>query len=1251
MDRPSLRLMRKLPTRSLASLMLSALTVALLPADNVLAAERRTIEAEEFQGLKRYPYFRDHESGWYALEGTCRHYGAPGKGYFAMIHEGATSRIATKMLTKPLPTGEYQVFISSCGLYWADKTNIVAVRIGGVESRIEWDKKRRSFKFRWFKGANITLIQPTTKIELEAVQFGGKGYNHIYETSTRSIPVDQIYLTSDLTEKTGPSIQGYHMITSGRDEGAQVIAKYDKTVYRNVDVHGTPAAENEPQVTPVVLRSFDGRKNLWPNSSFEGGGSDGWATNSGEAKGTYIFSERDHIREAPFHGAYCMRFPGNLPHFSRVVMVLEKGTYTLSAYARGKRDGGQLRLSILPIGAERKIGKAAVTAAATLTSAWQRLSATGELEAGPVILGVYGACDLDALQLEKGAAATTYAPRAAVEATLATPHLGHIMYSNRPVTLTAWASNSGAQDAEVKLRYRIVDVRERLVADASVAIPVPAGRTVSRPVILEPKLRGLFSAVYSAHGGLDTPEPVAEGELIYSVLPPIPEGMPRHAVASNMDNVEAVQELMARMGHKWQLYCKLYIDKPQRLCSKPGEFKWGEARKTLTMAGKYGMRTMPALWPGYLPAHLKDPYLSTVESYADKRAITRWVKHPTLGFPDLDKWKEYCKEVALNLGDEVQWWTIDDETEMYYSPKEFARITKATVEGFELSGKKMKVTHSCMGDYTEEMLAELGDEVQLGGFGASSYNYEYWDARKVQHLQKRYGLPWSCIGVGSPRMPQFQHSIPGYSSLYNLTARTAREMVFLTLVQDARVIGHYTGRMWMRGSLRNTDYPLMDYDGTPLSHGFTYSCIPLLLANAEPVEDIYLEKLRTVVIVFRQNGQLGACTWANNFHGLDIHWKTEPRHWKDFTLPGAAGKVLVAGMYGNPRPDTKTTDGDLVFDLNEEPTFIFDQGLGDETFLEMLRNARATPRPLELKLAFVPNGQGGVDLGVRATNTTKKAFTGLKLDANFPPNRMVSRTQWMLPESVGAIGDIAAGATSWGRIRTTAEVAFPIENATFTAWLTDNAGVEHPIYDTCWMTVAPRLKPKLDGDLSEWDAVHPAWMHYTYSWGRFGRHIVQFEKNGEHFKYCWRTDARAAIYSAYDDQYLYLAIRCEDDDLVSSGKDGDRLEIKLNPAVGEVKGTKSYVFEMRRRKLVGPDGIRTASKRRKTQSYHVKDQKITIWTSEIAIPINGLNARPGSAMGFDVIWHDADRDGKETVTGTWRWAGRSTSLGSLFFGK
>ncbi|HOJ39481.1 MAG TPA: hypothetical protein PK644_03325, partial [bacterium] len=154
------------------------------------------------------------------------------------------------------------------------------------------------------------------------------------------------------------------------------------------------------------------------------------------------------------------------------------------------------------------------------------------------------------------------------------------------------------------------------------------------------------------------------------------------------------------------------------------------------------------------------------------------------------------------------------------------------------------------------MIAELGGELPFHVFGGSSYNMEYWDSVKIRGLQRRYGLPWHCIGVGWDNQPQMFHSFPGYKPVYASAARTAREMVFLCLVQDARVIGHYTGRIWPRTGLFNTDFPLMDVTGVPLPHGFSYSCVGLLLAEAEPVKDIYLRKLDTLIFVFRQAGRL-----------------------------------------------------------------------------------------------------------------------------------------------------------------------------------------------------------------------------------------------------------------------------------------------------------------------------------------------------------------------------------------------------------
>jgi len=434
------------------------------------------------------------------------------------------------------------------------------------------------------------------------------------------------------------------------------------------------------------------------------------------------------------------------------------------------------------------------------------------------------------------------------------------------------------------------------------------------------------------------------------------------------------------MGHKWQLYCKLKMDYPHRLHPSPDKWNWAPAKRVLTMSKKHGMKTMPCLWPTHVPEHMLDKSMSSDEAFAEKRRIMRMYGRGKNTFPDLVKWQQYCQKVAEKLGDIINLWTLEDETEMYYSSEEVANITKATIAGFKASGKDVKVSFSCTPDFTEEILKYMGSTDGIGGLGASSYSFEYWDARKVRYLQEKHNIPWHCIGVGAGiGKKRFNHTLPDYKDIYAKTVSTAQEMIFLTLVQDAKVIGHYSGRLWVRDAMQSTDGPLMNYDGTPLPHGFTYSCIPLLLANAVPIEDIYLDKLDTIVFLYKQDGKLGACTWSNNSPGLDIHWKTEPRSWENFSLQNTAGKIIIHDMYGNPRKDIKQNGDSTVFNLTEEPCFILNNGLSDEQFIRAVRSATANPRELSMQLAFLPDGKGGVKLGIKAKNNTKSVFKNLKL--------------------------------------------------------------------------------------------------------------------------------------------------------------------------------------------------------------------------------------------------------------------------------
>lgn len=1273
-----------------------AVLLAVLVAPAVAQDTRVLLEPETFNNLtlQRYPHFNEKADQWYAMEATCRSYGAQGEGYCAVIHGDAPEgkRTIRTTLDQPLPPGTYKVFLSSCGIYWKEqigeraskdrrgrpttapvyKPNILRVQVGDAVSKVEWTRPKN--RFMWIEGGQIELAEPAKDVRLTAVQFGGKGFAHLYESTERIIPVDQIYITSDLEETTGPSIRGANVIAGDRAAPREMITRGGD--YRTVRPHQTPDALAEPKTYPITLKAFDGRKNLLPNSSFELGGGDGWASaNSSQGQKVHVFSEKDHLASDPHHGQYALRCPGKGQgglQFSRPMHLPAGGTYTLSGYVRALADGEKVQFGGQPTarqvsaGLIRLDGRKLLDAGGLKTKApvgpqWQRFEASGKLEEGTYLLAVWGPCALDAMQLEAGAAATDYAPRADVEASLSTDAFAHIQYSDKPATLVAWAHNATDAPRQATLRYRMVDVRERGDAD-TITLTVPAGKTVRKEVVLRPTLNGLFNVVYAAQG-----RPFAEGELIYTVLPPLPEGMPRHALASNMDNDPHAQRLMQAMGHKWQLYCKLYADRPENLNKQPGQYNWDALRKVVTMPDRWGMETMPALWPTHLPGHLIDPAKCDWASYGNgKRDPTRQIKNGRIpSYPDLDKWAAYCRKVAENVGDVQPWWTIEDETELYYSPRDFAPIVLATAKGFGQSGKEMKVSLSCTGDYTEEMIEELDGQVPLAGFGGSSYDYEYWDARKARYLQRKYDVPWSCIGVGVGRSPQFRRIGPFGEDVYGRAVGTAQDMVLLAIGQDAKVLGHYTGRLWFRGALGLTDFPLMDYDCTPLVHGYAYSCIPLLVADAVPVEDVYLDALRTLVFVFRQNGRLHAVTWANNTPHLDIHWKTDPKVWRDVTLAGADGKVRVADMFGNRRADVNARGGDLVFDLTEEPTFFFNEGLDDTAFLKMIRGITAAPRPVAMRLAFLPNGSGGVDLGVYAENHTGRTLSGLKLDANFPPNRMVSRTAWTLPDRIGQIGDVPAGKSTWGRLDTKIDGTVPIENATYTVWITQADGTEHRMYDTCWLTVARRLSARVDGKLPEWRKahVHPAWMYYTYSWSRFGRHNVQIERKSEAFKYCFRVDAQAAIYSGHDDKNLYLAIRCEDDDPRFEGAQRDTLEIKLNPRPGTNEGTK-----MLRVQPTGPavrvtdaDGKELAdvAAAMTTGTDSNGHNTYGVYTIELAIPLSmvGGAKRPGEAIGFDVVWHDADNDAKpqddaeKVITGTWRWAGRSTSLGTMLMSK
>lgn len=446
------------------------------------SAVRLFMEAEEFGSLVRYPDDRPELKRWYAREVSCRAYGAPGKEYLAAVHDTANTldRTINKKLEKPLKPGKYRVFVRVAGNVYQDADNILRISIGDSAVDFRWRRRRRP---PWLPGLTVQLTRPAVKVSMTAVQFGGVGLRILYECEARSIWVDSIYITSDMDEKNPPTWALEQSLRLNLPITSQVLSPGYKLALPRIEQYRTPEIKRDVVAKMIPPRSFDGRKNVWPNGSFELGMNDGWAATNLPYRYAYVFSERDHDLTTAAHGRYSLRIPAGANPFSRIYQVEKPGKMTLSAYLRGA-GAGKVTLSLLSIGGRsgRDRGKPLISIATEVTGKWQRFSASGEVPTGPVCLQVRNTTKvwLYGVQLEAGEL-TEFAPRAELEGALATDKLGNILYANGKDTLLAWFHNSSKRVLQASIRYRIVHVWEReIAAGKTLPVRVRPGASVAR---------------------------------------------------------------------------------------------------------------------------------------------------------------------------------------------------------------------------------------------------------------------------------------------------------------------------------------------------------------------------------------------------------------------------------------------------------------------------------------------------------------------------------------------------------------------------------------------------------------------------------------------------------------------------------------------------------------------------------------------------------------------------------------------------
>jgi len=293
------------------------------------------------------------------------------------------------------------------------------------------------------------------------------------------------------------------------------------------DVRITQTRAEDVAFTDVVPPA--GGKNLVRNGSFEVGPA-GWSS-LGQRTGWGNLSRLHGSIETQDagHGRAFLRIPlgrGKTPILAfdyyepllrrelrplaagRAWIEVEPGRpYTLSCLMRASRGGVRARLGVRdarPGGGQRDHAHAV-----TLTTEWTRYTLTFR----PVNRYVFALAgpdlekeepvhvDIDAVQLEKGEAATAFEPRQPVEVALEPTAPAGIFAQGEPAALHLAVCNHADRDAKVEVAFRVTDYFDRQVPWRGETVQAPARTAVERNLQIPPAWQGYYRVQATAKAG------------------------------------------------------------------------------------------------------------------------------------------------------------------------------------------------------------------------------------------------------------------------------------------------------------------------------------------------------------------------------------------------------------------------------------------------------------------------------------------------------------------------------------------------------------------------------------------------------------------------------------------------------------------------------------------------------------------------------------------------------------------------------
>ncbi len=475
---------------------------------------------------------------------------------------------------------------------------------------------------------------------------------------------------------------------------------------------------------PGLVIPSKGFANPVPNASFECG-PDGWGSAEWDrtihwgGSMNRLFGQLDPSQA--FHGRWSLKIelsPRNQPvsYFdyyelhrtpiraplagNRGFIEVEPGRrYTLSVYMKAAQADTPARLAV------RQFQGRSFEQSARVSTDWRRYALTFTptsrwcyVLAGPDLRRTAEDPDppdratlwLDAVQLERNQAPTTFQTRLPVEFGISTDRLGNVFGWDEAVSFQLGLCNSHPQKArQVKVQLALKDFFDREVFRDAVAVSVPAGSPVSRKVVVDshPQRRGFLRL----EAAMTTGSGSVERTIRLAVIPVHRGGDSRFGM-NHAYPWPHLLELSRKAGLVWvrDWSCKWQQVEPQK-----GRFTFAETDHQIDRPLRHGLKVLAMLpFPSSHWSSSAPPDYKLTEGYLSRR------EHVAYAPRDAAEFENYVERTVLHYRDRVGWWQVFNEPifTSYSLPRKFgygggdyARWTKSFARAARRADPKCKI--------------------------------------------------------------------------------------------------------------------------------------------------------------------------------------------------------------------------------------------------------------------------------------------------------------------------------------------------------------------------------------------------------------------------------------------------------------------------------------------------------------------------------------------------------------------------------